>query len=98
MAIRNTQNSTLEYKIVEVTGNKAGRLYTDQSAGWGGGAAWFMKSGKNCRHPTGQSTLVIPTDEVRAFAEKYPRGASLFGLMTKDFMKTWGDKLPKDPS
>jgi hypothetical protein len=95
--IRNTQNHTLEFKIVEVMGIAPGRLYTNQSPGWGGGAAWFLRSGKNCRHPTGQSKLVIPTDEVRAFAEKHPRGASVFGLATADFLKTWGDKLPTDP-
>lgn len=73
VAIRSTQNHMLEFKLAEVTGIKRGRLYTEKAGGTGG-LAWYAKSGKNCFHPKGQSMLVIPTDEVRAFIEKHPRG------------------------
>jgi hypothetical protein len=73
VAIRSTQNHMLDFHVAEVTGIKRGRLYTD-NAGSTGGLAWHLKSGKNCFHPKGQSTLVIPTDAVRAFIERHPRG------------------------
>ena len=33
-----------------------------------------MKSGKNCWEPTGQTRLVVPTEEVLAWAAENPRG------------------------
>ena len=73
VAIRNTHSGILEYRIATVTGTKprAGRLYTDQAGGYGG-TAWYMKSGKNCFYPGGQSRLFVPTNNVRAFAANRP--------------------------
>lgn len=36
--------------------------------------AFYMRSGKNCFHPKGQTTLVVPSDEVLAWASEHPRG------------------------
>ena len=70
VAIHNPQGglNLLEIKIARVTEVRPrGRLWTDASAAYGDNR-WFMKSGKNCGAPTGQSRLVIPTDEVRRYA------------------------------
>ena len=77
VAIRNTQYEQLEYQLTKVTGvsPRGQRLYTEHSAGWGG-SAWYRRFGKNCRAPTGQSRLVIPTPEVEQFVADYPRGRS----------------------
>jgi hypothetical protein len=73
VAIHNPQGGlgllTIEIaKITEV--RPRGRLWTDKSGHFGADNRWFMKSGKNCGTPTGQSRLVIPTDEVRRYAEE----------------------------
>lgn len=70
VAIRSTQAGMLEFKVTHVTETKpkVGRIYTEHSGGWGRNA-WYAKSGKNCNAPTGQSTLVIPTQEVLEYAE-----------------------------
>jgi hypothetical protein len=75
VAIRNTHAGRREYVIAKVTGSnaRAGRVYTNKS-GASGGTAWYMKSGKNCFHPKGQSRLFIPTDEIRAFIAGFPQG------------------------
>ncbi len=75
VAIRDTHGGILMFQIAVVTGMKprSGRLYTDKSGGTGG-AAWYMKTGKNCYHPTGQSRLFIPTIEVRNFLQNHPAG------------------------
>ena len=76
VAIRNTQDQQLEYQLTMVTGvsPRGQRLYTEHSTGWGG-SAWYRRSGKNCRAPTGQSRLVIPTPEVKQFVADYHPGA-----------------------
>lgn len=80
IAIRNTHGSFLLFHIAKVTGKKPslGRLYTD-TTGLYAGPSWFMKSGKNCRYPTGQANLVMPTQDVRRFIEEHPQGRSLNG-------------------
>ena len=80
VAIRNTHGGILLFQIAKVTNTNPslGRLYTNK-AGFSGGSAWFMKSGKNCYYPGGQSTLIMPTQDVRRFIEDHPQGRSLYG-------------------
>ena len=75
-AVRQTHGGMLSYDITEIEGvnSKLGRIYV-RSYG-----AFYMKHGKNCRQPTGQTTLVVPTDAVVTWALHNPRGA--FGFMT----------------
>jgi hypothetical protein len=75
-AVRQTHGGILRYDITDIQGAnpKLGRVYVR-----GFGAFW-MKHGKNCRHPTGQTTLVMPTDAVVAWALDHPQGA--FGFVT----------------
>ena len=74
-AIRQTQFHTLIFTITEIDriNEKIGRLYVKQGATWGG-AAYYRKTGKRCFAPTGQTTLVIPTDDVKEFAAMHPHG------------------------
>ena len=68
--MRQTQYHSLQYTVTTVEGiNPArGRAYIRNFG------AFYMKSGKNCYHPTGQTTLVAPTPEVLAWAEANPHG------------------------
>ncbi|KRB50699.1 hypothetical protein ASE04_12245 [Rhizobium sp. Root708] len=74
--VRQTQHHMLGYSVTEIDGTnpKKGRTYIKQFG------AFYMKSGKNCFHPKGQRTLVVPTPEVLAWADKHPRGE--FGYQT----------------
>jgi hypothetical protein len=74
-AIRETQGNILQFIMTTVDGISADgrRVFLKTPASWGG-VAFFMKSGKNSKSPTGQSRLVIPTPEVRSFAEAHPHG------------------------
>jgi hypothetical protein len=74
-AIRQTQFGYLRFKITTIDGvnTKAGRVYLADAADWGG-VAFFVKSGKNCFSPSGQSRLVIPTPEISAWIEQHPDG------------------------
>ena len=84
VAIRTTYCHSLKFTLSIVTSTKRGRVYTnedpnalDVDGGRGRGSinSWFMKSGKNCKAPTGQASLVKPTDEVLDFISKgrHPR-------------------------
>lgn len=77
VAIRNSQGGFLQYRITVVTSARPGkgRLYTQHAAAYGG-VAWYMKSGRNCYSPNGQSQLFIPTDAIRDYiaAHKIPVG------------------------
>ena len=73
VAIHNAQGGggLLSIHIAKVSEVRPrGRLWTDRSGDFGADNRWFMKSGKNCGAPTGQSRLVIPTDEVRRYAQE----------------------------
>jgi len=79
VAIRTTYGQSLKFTLSTVTSTKRGRVYTnedpnalDVDGGHGRGSinSWFMKSGKNCNAPTGQASLVKPTDEVLDFISK----------------------------
>lgn len=69
--VRNTQGHMLHYAVREIEGTNPprGRVYVSQDG------AFYMKHGKNCFHPKGQKTLVVPTDEVLAWAKEHPQGA-----------------------
>jgi hypothetical protein len=74
-AIRQTQYDNLNFKVtrIEDVNRKSGRVYLSAEADWGG-VAFFVKSGKNCSSPTGQSRLVIPKPEISAWVKQYPYG------------------------
>lgn len=74
--VRQTQHHMLAYSVTEIedTRPEKGRTYIKQFG------AFYMKSGKNCFHPKGQTTLVVPTPEVLTWAEEHPRGE--FGYQT----------------
>lgn len=76
-ATRSAQHGRLEIKITTVSEIKPeiGRVYLTDDVVWTG-AAFCMKSGKSWYAPSGQSTLVIPTEEVQAWAKAYLRGTS----------------------
>jgi hypothetical protein len=58
--------------ITEIEGRnpRTGRVYVK------GFGAFYMKSGKNCFHPKGQTTVVLPTEPVRQWAAANPSGKS----------------------
>lgn len=68
--VRHTQGHLLQYDVTEIEGRNAkiGRVYI-RNAG-----AFHMKSGVNCFHPKGQTTLVVPTEAVLAWVKEHPRG------------------------
>lgn len=68
--VRQTQGHLLVYAVTEVEGvnGRAGRVYIKQHG------AFYAKSGKNCFQPKGQTTLVVPTDEVLNWAAEHPQG------------------------
>lgn len=68
--VRETQYHLLVYSVTEVEGlnPQRGRVYVKQHG------AFYMKSGKNCFHPKGQTTLVAPTEDVLKWAAEHPRG------------------------
>jgi hypothetical protein len=75
--IRETYARHLWFKVTSVDGlnPKRGRIYLKDAPSSGyGGTAFYIKSGKNCFSPKGQSSLVVPTPEVLAHAEKFPHG------------------------
>lgn len=73
--IRCTQGGLLEYRLTKISGInlKLGRIYVEKGDAWGG-TAWHARSGKSCDHPSGQSNLVVPTEEVLAWIGENPRG------------------------
>ncbi|UPT95342.1 hypothetical protein J4G48_0040000 [Bradyrhizobium barranii subsp. apii] len=73
-AIRSTQGSFLVFTITKIadTNPKRGRVYIEDDDAWGG-RAYYAKNGKSCFHPTGQINLVVPTEEVLAWAKDPPR-------------------------
>jgi hypothetical protein len=75
-AVRHTQYGLLQYDITDIEGvnSQRGRVYV-RAAG-----AFYMKHGKNCWHPKGQTDLVVPTDAVVAWAKEHPRGATGFSI------------------
>ncbi|GAB9179499.1 hypothetical protein [Bradyrhizobium diazoefficiens] len=73
--IRETYATRLWFIVTKITGTnpKAGRVYLEHAPSSGyGGRAFYMKSGRNCFAPKGQSSLVMPTQDVLEHAEKFP--------------------------
>jgi len=68
--VRHTQGGLLHYEVKTFSARRAktGRIHVDNRGDF------YMKSGKNCYHPTGQTRLVVPTPEVLAWAEQNPQG------------------------
>lgn len=74
--VRQTQHYTLVYKVEQIEGAnpRAGRVYVSQYG------AFYMKHGRNCFHPKGQTTLVVPTVEVLKWASEHPDGEYLVSV------------------
>ncbi|RAH96339.1 hypothetical protein DLJ53_32300 [Acuticoccus sediminis] len=68
--VRRTHGGILTYQITTfgLRRTGTGRINVE------GVGDFYMKSGKNCWEPTGQTRLVVPTDEVLAWAAENPRG------------------------
>lgn len=68
--VRETQYGLLRYHVAKIVGSKpeCGRVYVSNFG------AFYMKSGKNCFHPTGQTQLVVPTEKVLAWIIEHPSG------------------------
>lgn len=68
--VRQTQGHMLVYKVTEIEdiNPSRGRVYVRQFG------AFYSKHGKNCFHPKGQTSLVVPTAEVLSWAEQHPHG------------------------
>jgi hypothetical protein len=75
-AVRQTHGRMLRYDVTDIerVNPKLGRLYVRVHG------AFYMKHGKNCWEPKGQTTLVVPTEAVVAWALEHPHGA--FGFAT----------------
>ena len=84
VAIRETHFSNLRFTLatVESINAKLSRLYT-VTLGDLGRCAWFMNHAKSCAQPKGQTRLVEPTAAIKAFAQRFPRGASDWPSSTK---------------
>ncbi len=80
-AVRQTQFETLLYKISKIDGRKRGRVYIP---GTRDGQAFNIKSGTNCFVPTGKTRLVVPTQEVVAWAADNPLGRSGASIRRND--------------
>ncbi|GLK55747.1 hypothetical protein JOD31_000665 [Methylopila capsulata] len=55
-AVRHTQYHTLQYVLTTIRDRRPGGRIGIEGAG-----DFYMRSGKNCFHPTGQTKLVVPT-------------------------------------
>lgn len=69
--MRHTQGGVLRYDLTVIDGRKPhlGRVYV------GNGGAFYMKTGALCFYPKGQTSLVVPTEEVLAWIAEHPTGA-----------------------
>lgn len=68
--VRRTHGGILTYQVTTfvLRRTRSGRINVE------GAGDFYMKSGKNCWEPTGQTRLVVPTDDVLAWAARNPRG------------------------
>jgi hypothetical protein len=57
--VREAQCGQVKLTRTRVDNVKRGRVYVDYRPSWGG-VSFYLKSGKNCLHPTSQTTLVLP--------------------------------------
>lgn len=88
IAIRETHGGLLRFILTKVENIKKGRLYTEK--GGYAGSSWYIRTGRSCRYPTGQSHLVEPTSALRSFVKEQGeygkhyvrRSAELYGTDT----------------
>ena len=73
VAIRETHRGLLRFILTKVASIKKGRLYTEQS-GYAGDS-WYIRTGRSCWYPKGQSHLVEPTSGVRDFIKQHEYGS-----------------------
>lgn len=74
-AIRTSQHRRLEIKITTVsnTNPEAGSIHLNDDAVWGG-VAYSVESGKSFYAPSSPSSLIVPSEQVAAWAKANPRG------------------------
>jgi hypothetical protein len=73
VAIRESHRGLLRFIITKVMNIKRGRLYTEK-AGYAGDS-WWVRTGRNCWYPKGQSHLVEPTSGVHDFIRDHENGS-----------------------
>jgi hypothetical protein len=67
--VRLTHGMTLTYFLAEVEGQlPRGRIAVRNHG------SFYARTGRNCFHPKGQTTLVVPTPEVLEWAAANPHG------------------------
>lgn len=68
--VRRTHGGILIYEVTTfaLRRTRSGRINVNNSGDF------YMKSGKNCFEPTGQTRLVVPTDAVIAWANEHSQG------------------------
>jgi hypothetical protein len=71
--VKETYFGILKFRFCKIENIKGPRVYLDYEPSWGG-VAFYKKSGKNCRSPHGQASLVVPTKEISDFGYAYPNG------------------------
>ena len=79
--IRETYGGFLRFRLTKINAIKGPRVYLADEAPYGG-SAFYLKSGKNCRSPTGQAHLVISTQPILDFAAANPNGKKIGGSLT----------------
>jgi hypothetical protein len=79
--IRETYGGFLSFRLTKIEAIKGPRVYLAEGAPFGG-PAFYLKSGKNCRSPTGQAHLVTPTPTILDFAAANPKGKQIRGSLT----------------
>jgi hypothetical protein len=79
--IRETYGGFLSFRLTKIEAIKGPRVYLADEPPYGG-PAFYLKSGKNCRSPTGQAHLIIPTPPILDFAAANPKGKQMGGSLT----------------
>jgi 2',3'-cyclic-nucleotide 2'-phosphodiesterase (5'-nucleotidase family) len=81
--IRETYGGSLNFRQTKIEAINGPRVYLTDDDPYGyAGPAFYLKSGKNCRSPTGQAHLVIPTQPILDFAVANPKGKQISGSLT----------------
>lgn len=73
MCIRNTQHQIITYRFFRIDRISRGRIYPPSASGE---SSFWAKSGANCFHPHGQTTLVVPTVAITEAADQYEMRSS----------------------
>jgi hypothetical protein len=82
--IRETYRLILKFRYTLIDGRSKdeNRVYLNDAPDYGG-VAFYIKSGKNYKSPTGQARLVMPSDEIAAFIAANPDGKRIGGSITE---------------